>query len=240
MIFLSVLYIVFLTLVGVDLQRRQLKRQGPETAAGAGTEVAAGPHQQPLQDREVSPPGSTSSLATYGGDGTVPRAGEKHAPSKGGGGGGGGGGPREERGWERRESSSRISIVVPALGSDLYSSSPIDDLVASISGQTTLPHELIVVMSGANSSSCSRMHGILAKLPPSVDPKLNCTGEEILRQHVARNIGVGMVSGDIVSFIDADDVMHRHKVEVSLALFRESPALKAIFRNPPPAFLCPE
>jgi hypothetical protein len=293
MMFLSVLYIVFLSLVGVELRRRQLKRQD-QTAEGAGTEVAAGSHQQPLRGREVPPPGSTSSMATYGGNGTVPRAGEKRAASKGGGGGDGGGpreegagtevaagshqqplrgrevpppgstssmatyggngtvpragekraaskgggggdggGPREERSLERRESGSRISIVVPALGIDLYSSSPIDDLVASISGQTKLPHEVIVVMSGANSSSCSRLHDILARLPPSVDRKLNCTGEEILRQHEARNIGVGMVSGDIVSFIDADDTMHRHKMEITLALFRESPALQAIARNPP-------
>lgn len=133
----------------------------------------------------------------------------------------------ERQGKEEENSSSsredHISVVIPALGGDLDGVSPIDDLISSIAGQTQLPKEVIVVMSGVNSTGCARMLAVLSRLPRNVSVRLNCTGQAVLRQHHARNVGVGMVTGGIVSFMDADDMMHREKLEVTARLFRELP-----------------
>jgi hypothetical protein len=69
----------------------------------------------------------------------------------------------------------KISVVIPAMGEDMDSHSPISGLFSSIAGQTRLPYQVVVVLSRVNDSQCRRMMSMLTVIPARVQVKLNCS-----------------------------------------------------------------
>ncbi len=53
----------------------------------------------------------------------------------------------------------------------------------------------------------------------------------LLLRHESRNRGVGLASGDLISFIDADDEMHNQKLEITEKLFLSEPKVCTPLRN---------
>lgn len=112
-----------------------------------------------------------------------------------------------------------VTIAAPCLGRDILSRRA-DLFLDSISKQTVLPLELILVISNATEGLCARQVATARQqLPSSVRVTSNCSASRI-NQAEARNFASALAKGDLVMFSDADDPMHRERVEIVSAIFQ--------------------
>jgi glycosyltransferase involved in cell wall biosynthesis len=119
-----------------------------------------------------------------------------------------------------------VSVVVPTLNR----SADLEALLGSIVRQTCLPDEVIVVDQSSDN---------LSKIVVS-DFKMRHAALPVAFRHVvqeekslvkARNRGLGLAGGDIVSFLDDDAVLFDDYFEVLTARFRAEPGVGAISGN---------
>lgn len=123
--------------------------------------------------------------------------------------------------------SQTVSVVVPGLGRDVLTGR-IDMLLESISTQTALPKEVILIFSSASEELCKQLKtSAWLRLPPDVTVVLNCSQLK-LNQADARNFGLGLARGELIMFSDADDPMHHQRVEIATKIFSQHPNLKAL------------
>ena len=126
---------------------------------------------------------------------------------------------------ERMMVMPTVSIAAPCLGRDILSHRA-DLFLDSISKQTLLPLQLILVISGATDQLCSEQATIARTLLPlSVHLTVNCTTSKT-NQADARNFASKLASGDLIMFSDADDPLHRERVEIVTSIFRDRENLK--------------
>ncbi len=117
----------------------------------------------------------------------------------------------------RNESTSRfpdVSFVVPVHDGARYLAA----CLGSILSQSILPTEVIVVDDGSTDGS--------ADIAKSFGPEVRY----LLQQHSgagsARNRGVGEARGELIAFLDSDDLAVPRRLEVQLARFAANPALE--------------
>jgi glycosyltransferase involved in cell wall biosynthesis len=107
----------------------------------------------------------------------------------------------------------RVSVVIPT-----FNSGPlVVEAVESVLAQTRAADEIIVVDDGSADDTAER----LARFAPRV---------RVIRKEnggvaTARNRGVAEASGDVVAFLDADDVWHPRKLEMQLPVLESRPEL---------------
>jgi glycosyltransferase involved in cell wall biosynthesis len=106
-----------------------------------------------------------------------------------------------------------ISVVIPAYNRAIF----LPETLKSVFNQSLPPSEVIVVDDGSTDDT---------------GEVLRAYGSQIrtLRQgnrgvSAARNAGVAMASGELLAFLDADDVWHPRKLERQAALFSDDPQL---------------
>jgi glycosyltransferase involved in cell wall biosynthesis len=92
-----------------------------------------------------------------------------------------------------------VSVVVPVRDGDRH----LDEALQSIAEQTFAPFEVVVVDDGSRDTSAAIARRWGARVEPQ--PRLG--------QSAARNRGVESSSGDLVAFLDADDVWLPDKLE---------------------------
>src|SRR4051812_1832108 len=105
----------------------------------------------------------------------------------------------------------RVSVVIPT-----YNSGPlVAEAVASVLAQTRPAFEIIVVNDGSTDDTSER----LRNLPiPRIQHPTGGVAD-------ARNRGIAAATGDLVAFLDADDVWHPHKLAVQVPLFEQDNTL---------------
>src|SRR5271157_824515 len=111
----------------------------------------------------------------------------------------------------------RFSVAIPAYNSE----ETIEATLRSVFSQTETPAEVLVLDDG----STDRTPAILDRYTPRVT---------VLRQPnegagSARNRLCRQVHGDVVAFLDSDDIWHRRYLEVQHRLIREHPGAAAYF-----------
>jgi glycosyltransferase involved in cell wall biosynthesis len=99
----------------------------------------------------------------------------------------------------------RISVVVDNYDYGRF----VGEAIASALAQTRAPAEVVVVDDGSTDGS----RGVIASFGRSVVPVLKPNGG----QASAINAGVEATTGDLVLFLDADDLLHREALEVVAA-----------------------
>lgn len=114
------------------------------------------------------------------------------------------------------ERSPSVSVVIPAYNSAAW----IVEAVESVLAQSVPAQEIIVVDDGSTDDTASRLAPFAGRVT-------------LLRQEnqgvsVARNAGVARASGDLIAFLDADDVWHPKKLEIQVAAFVREPALALV------------
>jgi len=93
--------------------------------------------------------------------------------------------------------SLSVSAVLPVYGSAPH----LRDAVASIVDQTAPPVELIVVDDGST-RDLDFLHGVAAPFP------IRIARQENAGQSAARNAGARLARGDLIAFLDQDDMWH--------------------------------
>ncbi|MEM7164170.1 MAG: glycosyltransferase [Planctomycetota bacterium] len=108
---------------------------------------------------------------------------------------------------------SLISCIIPVHNGERY----LGDAIESVLQQTYPRLELIVVDDGSTDRS--------AAVAGSFGNRLRVEVQERGGASVARNRGVELSSGDLIAFLDADDIFELHKLEFQERRLRERPDL---------------
>ena len=101
----------------------------------------------------------------------------------------------------------RISVVIPTLGTR---STYLEEALQSIIEQTLLPNEIIVVNNGPHPIRLD-MLSMATELP--IKNLRTVYGAGVAQ---ARNVGATFANGDVVAFLDDDDLWGEHYLEYSL------------------------
>jgi glycosyltransferase involved in cell wall biosynthesis len=102
-------------------------------------------------------------------------------------------------------SRGRVSVVIPARDVQRY----VGEAIESVLGQTVPPHEVIVVDDGSTDET--------AAVADSYGPPVRCLRRESEGIALALNAGIETSEGELLAFLDADDLWLERKLEMQLA-----------------------
>lgn len=109
-----------------------------------------------------------------------------------------------------------ISCIVPVYNGERFLAEALDSALA----QSHPPFEIIVIDDGSTDGTA----GVVARY-----------GERVRYEHQensgpagARNAGLDLARGEMIAFLDADDVWHPEKLALQLAHFRKRPELEIV------------
>jgi glycosyltransferase involved in cell wall biosynthesis len=110
-----------------------------------------------------------------------------------------------------------ISAIVPVHNGEAYLASALDSILA----QTRACGEVLVVDDGSADGS--------AALAESFGQRVKVVRQRQAGPAAARNRGMSEARGDLVAFLDADDLWHPRKLEVQMRGFDSEPELELSF-----------
>lgn len=106
--------------------------------------------------------------------------------------------------------SPLVSIIMPAYNSELY----ISESIGSVIAQTYTNWELLVIDDGSTDNT-----GQIIKEFQQKDPRIKYFYQENARQAKARNLGIKNSNGELIAFLDSDDLWLPSKLELSINEF---------------------
>jgi glycosyltransferase involved in cell wall biosynthesis len=107
-----------------------------------------------------------------------------------------------------------VSFIVPVHDGAPY----LAECLGSIVAQTVTPLEVLVVDDGSTDRS--------AAIAGSFGEPVRCLRQARAGPAAARNLGVSRARGDLLAFLDADDLIPPHKLERQLRCFAADPTLQ--------------
>ena len=108
---------------------------------------------------------------------------------------------------------SLISCVVPVYNGDPYLAEALDSILA----QTYQPLDIIVVDDGSTDDTAAVAANFSDRIRYLKQPNAGAAA--------ARNLGLSVVRGEFVAFLDADDLWHPEKLARQMARFQARPRL---------------
>jgi glycosyltransferase involved in cell wall biosynthesis len=109
-----------------------------------------------------------------------------------------------------------ISVIVPVYNGERY----LADAIASVWRQTSASLELIIVDDGSTDGT--------AALVRDLGPKVRVARQINQGPAVARNHGLELATGDLIAFIDADDLWPDDKLRLQLPILLADPAVQMV------------
>jgi len=109
--------------------------------------------------------------------------------------------------------SLRVSCIIPAWNAERYLAATLRSVLA----QTLVPDEVIVVDDGSTDST--------ARLAAGFGGPVRVVRQDNAGPAAARNRGIAESSGDLLAFVDADDLWEPVKLERQVAHFVDDPEL---------------
>jgi glycosyltransferase involved in cell wall biosynthesis len=116
-----------------------------------------------------------------------------------------------------------VSIVLPFLNAERY----LDEAIASVEHQSHPDWELLLVDDGSTDASA-----VIAQAAASRDDRIHLLErppESARGAAVARNLGLEHARGDLVAFLDADDVFEERRLEAQVDAFRRHPDSMVVY-----------
>jgi len=115
---------------------------------------------------------------------------------------------------------SKISIIVPIYNTDKF----LEDCIKSLINQSYSNIEIILINDGSTDNSLS-----ICEKYKQIDSRIIVKSIENSGVSIARNIGLNMVTGDYVTFVDSDDWIEPHTIKLALNNISEEDAEIAIW-----------
>jgi glycosyltransferase involved in cell wall biosynthesis len=116
--------------------------------------------------------------------------------------------------------SLRVSVVIPTYNRPAF----LREAVLSVVDQTIPPHEIIIVNDGSD-ASCLPDIDALTRLSPILRV---CHLAQNHGPAFSRNVGLTDASGEIVHFMDDDDLLHPEMYETGLDMLRRDPEVSVV------------
>jgi glycosyltransferase involved in cell wall biosynthesis len=113
-----------------------------------------------------------------------------------------------------------FSVVIPVFNSERT----IADTVHSVLRQTDRDFEVLLIDDGSRDDSLVRMRVLATE-----DPRVQVVSCDNAGVAATRNLGATMARGDLIAFLDADDLWHPSKLAQHRALHDADPALGVSF-----------
>ena len=113
-------------------------------------------------------------------------------------------------------SSQVLSIVIPAYNAERWIVPCVESALGSYSGEK----EVICIDDGSTDSTLSLIEGLAAS-----NPEVKCIHQANRGRCVARNAGIENATGDLLTFLDADDRMVPESVDVCVEAMRDDVSL---------------
>lgn len=111
----------------------------------------------------------------------------------------------------------QVSVIVPVFNAERYIAEAIDSILA----QSTPAMEIVTIDDGSSDNSATILKRYGSKLRYHYQANSGSS--------VARNNGVAMTRGQMLAFLDADDLWVARKLAIQLAAFRENPSLDLVW-----------
>lgn len=112
----------------------------------------------------------------------------------------------------------RVSVVMPVYNRAAY----VAEAIESVLAQTLPPHELIVVDDGSTDDSVTVVERFAG-------PRLRVVRQENGGIGAARNHGLALVTGELVAFIDSDDLWEGDKLALQVEAMRRNEDVPLVF-----------
>jgi glycosyltransferase involved in cell wall biosynthesis len=118
-----------------------------------------------------------------------------------------------------------VSVVIP-----MYRHiASLDRAIQSITNQTQVPDECIVVSDGVRGDEFEYLQAMLQKYNPTWLKLIRLP--ENMGAGYARNIGWDLAKNSLIAFLDADDAWHPKKIEVQYRLMNDNPDIALCGHN---------
>jgi glycosyltransferase involved in cell wall biosynthesis len=109
-----------------------------------------------------------------------------------------------------------MSVIVPMFNAERY----IAEAIQSVFDQTHPPAEIIIVDDGSTDGS--------AVIAQSYAPRARYLSQANLGPAAARNLGIECATGDLLAFLDADDLWTPDKLARQVQVLKTDPAREAV------------
>jgi glycosyltransferase involved in cell wall biosynthesis len=123
-------------------------------------------------------------------------------------------------------SAASVSVIVPARDAERY----LGEAIATILGQTRPPAEVIVVDDGSRDGTAAVARSF---------PEITLVSQEPTGIGAALNAGLRRASGELLAFLDADDLWTERKLELQADVLAADATLDMVFGHAE-EFLSPE
>ena len=111
----------------------------------------------------------------------------------------------------------RVSVVIPTYNSQVF----IQATIESVLSQTVVADEIIVLDDGSSDDTVSVLN--------AYGDRITVLQQENMGVAHARNVLCSRAQGDLIAFLDHDDIWHPNYLEMQMRLFRDYPTAVAFF-----------
>ena len=101
----------------------------------------------------------------------------------------------------------KVSIIIPVYNTESF----VEEAILSILNQTLSETEVIVVDDGSTDSSLE-----IIKTLADTDSRIKVFSQRNQGQSVARNLGLSIVKGEYIYFMDSDDILEKRHLSMLL------------------------
>ena len=108
------------------------------------------------------------------------------------------------------------SVIIPVCNGEKY----IAEAISSVLAQTLMPEEIIVVDDGSTDNT--------AEVIKEFHQSVHYCYQSNKGAAAARNKGLQIAKGDLISFIDADDIWVKDKIEKQMQIFEQHPETEIV------------
>ncbi|MCC0176632.1 glycosyltransferase [Waterburya agarophytonicola K14] len=109
--------------------------------------------------------------------------------------------------------SPKVSVIIPSYNCDRY----LPEAIVSVLHQSYQNYEIIVIDDGSTDNTSAAIEPYLAKIRYIYQDNQGTA--------IARNHGIDLATGELIAFLDADDIFLPHKLKEQVAIFKQNPDL---------------
>jgi glycosyltransferase involved in cell wall biosynthesis len=112
-----------------------------------------------------------------------------------------------------------VTAIIPVHNGEAY----IENAIASVAAQTVLPQQLVVIDDGSTDGSAEAIARAQSKYGAALD--ITVVRQDNAGQSAARNAAAALATGDLLAFLDQDDLWHDDHLSRLTAPFETRPSL---------------